>query len=357
MEIRDVSRDAWTLAQQDCWDWLPSLPDGTLDAVVTDPPYHIGTAATNAIMPWDRGDIAFDPTFWAEVRRATAKGGHLAAFGHPRISHRLATAIEDAGWVLTEPIYWAHAHIIRKHSHALTPGATPIVVARNRGRAGYAGIESATMATGSIAKTLVLSHAQGCEQVGWSVKTQQAALTAGEVRTHYKAYVKPHERRRIENGRLVAPVWSCVDGCPVGEIESQQKGASAYFHVLPIDDDERNDTAVFYAPRPAGKSLAVSNGTRHPTQKPLSLMTFLVRLLSTEGQLVGDPFAGSATTGVAALQSGRRFAGCERDPEFHRLAEKRLSESDGVCLGAGACSVPTFGDLVGRLFDPDSLSC
>lgn len=64
---------------------------------------------------------------------------------------------------------------------------------------------------------------------------------------------------------------------------------------------------------------------KHPTQKPLALVDRCLKASTNEGDLVIDPFAGSASTGVAALRLGRRFLGCEREPEFVRLATDRLS--------------------------------
>lgn len=63
----------------------------------------------------------------------------------------------------------------------------------------------------------------------------------------------------------------------------------------------------------------------HPTQKPLALMEALVRDFTDPGDLILDPFAGSGTTGVAAIRLGRRFVGWERDPKYHAIATKRLS--------------------------------
>lgn len=64
--------------------------------------------------------------------------------------------------------------------------------------------------------------------------------------------------------------------------------------------------------------------TPHPTQKPLALMGEHVTVHTKPGDLILDPFAGSGTTGVAALKEGRRFVGCELDPNYHALAAKRL---------------------------------
>lgn len=63
----------------------------------------------------------------------------------------------------------------------------------------------------------------------------------------------------------------------------------------------------------------------HPTQKPLALMLALVRDFTDPGDLILDPFAGSGTTGVAAIRLGRRFIGWERDPKYHAIAVKRLT--------------------------------
>jgi len=65
---------------------------------------------------------------------------------------------------------------------------------------------------------------------------------------------------------------------------------------------------------------------KHPTQKPVSLVARCLRVSTNSGDLIVDPFAGSGTTGVAALQLGRNFQGCEREEEYVRLAAKRLSQ-------------------------------
>ena len=64
---------------------------------------------------------------------------------------------------------------------------------------------------------------------------------------------------------------------------------------------------------------------KHPTQKPLDLLERIILASTNEGDLILDPFMGSATTGVAALKLGRKFVGIEKEKEFVELAEKRLS--------------------------------
>jgi site-specific DNA-methyltransferase (adenine-specific) len=64
-----------------------------------------------------------------------------------------------------------------------------------------------------------------------------------------------------------------------------------------------------------------------PTQKPLALVKSLVSDFTTPGETILDPFSGSGTTGVAAVQMGRRFVGCEMDPERFGIACKRLEDA------------------------------
>ena len=64
---------------------------------------------------------------------------------------------------------------------------------------------------------------------------------------------------------------------------------------------------------------------KHPTQKPIALVARCLRASTSLGDLVVDPFAGSGTTGIAALQLGRSFLGCEREEKYVRIAMKRLS--------------------------------
>jgi site-specific DNA-methyltransferase (adenine-specific) len=65
----------------------------------------------------------------------------------------------------------------------------------------------------------------------------------------------------------------------------------------------------------------------HPAQKPLELMRWCVELISSIGDTIFDPFMGSGTTGVACMQLGRNFIGCEIDPGYFAIAQKRISEA------------------------------
>src|SRR5690606_10754333 len=87
------SDDTVQLYLGDSLNILPTLPDGSVDAIVCDPPYEIGIAGRD----WDRTGIAYNVDLWRECLRVLKPGGHLLSFGSPRTYHRMACAIEDAG--------------------------------------------------------------------------------------------------------------------------------------------------------------------------------------------------------------------------------------------------------------------
>ena len=86
----------------DCREVLKSLPDNSVDSVVTDPPYELGFMGKS----WDSSGIAYDVTVWEECLRVLKPGGHVLAFGGSRTFHRLAVAVEDAGFEIRDNIAW-----------------------------------------------------------------------------------------------------------------------------------------------------------------------------------------------------------------------------------------------------------
>lgn len=94
--------DLVTLYHGDCLDVLRALPDASVDAVVTDPPYGLGFMGKE----WD--DLPPGLPFAAECLRVLKPGGHLLAFGGTRTWHRLACAVEDAGFEVRDSIAWLY---------------------------------------------------------------------------------------------------------------------------------------------------------------------------------------------------------------------------------------------------------
>jgi len=136
-----------TLHAGDCREVIRTLPDNSVDSVVTDPPYALvsiakrfgaeGAAPAKAGVyargaagfmgkKWDTGEAAFAYEFWTEVLRVLKPGGHVLAFGGTRTYHRLACAIEDAGFEIRDQIGWAYGAGFPK-SHNVGKGVLKMI--------------------------------------------------------------------------------------------------------------------------------------------------------------------------------------------------------------------------------------
>jgi DNA modification methylase len=96
---------------------LPTLAENSVDAIVTDPPYELGFMGKS----WDASGVAFDPATWREALRVLKPGGHLIAFSGSRTYHRMAVAIEDAGFEIRDQIMWIYGSGFPK-SHNVSKG-------------------------------------------------------------------------------------------------------------------------------------------------------------------------------------------------------------------------------------------
>ena len=83
---------------------LESLEENSISSIVTDPPYELGFMGKS----WDSTGIANDVEFWKECLRVLKPGGHLLAFSGTRTYHRMASAIEDAGFEVRDMIEWVY---------------------------------------------------------------------------------------------------------------------------------------------------------------------------------------------------------------------------------------------------------
>jgi site-specific DNA-methyltransferase (adenine-specific) len=124
-------------------DVLPTLPDNSVDSIVTDPPYELGFMGKS----WDNSGIAYSVELWTECMRVLKPGGHLLAFGGSRTWHRLAVAIEDAGFEMRDSIAWLYGSGFPKSldvSKAIdkAAGAEREVIGSKAGQPGYSLAES-----------------------------------------------------------------------------------------------------------------------------------------------------------------------------------------------------------------------
>jgi site-specific DNA-methyltransferase (adenine-specific) len=118
----------------------------------------------------------------------------------------------------------------------------------------------------------------------------------------------------------------------------------------PLDEHKFNTRPpdVFDSRRIPQKDLV------HPTQKPVALIKWLIEANANQNEVVFDPFMGVGTTGVAALELGLSFVGCEIDTEYFEIAEKRITQaslqqglfnSTNNHIRQNAVTQPTFEDF------------
>jgi site-specific DNA-methyltransferase (adenine-specific) len=406
---------------------MANLPDNHFDAVVTDPPYHFtsivkrfgkeGAApaqfgtdgafarASRGFMgkEWDGGDIAFRPETWAEALRIMKPGAHLVAFGAPKNYHRLACAIEDAGFEIRDSLMWVFgtgfpkSHNISKSIDKAAGAEREVVGIRNDGRG-----RSSQKIDNHGAGDTGIGHADGSKQVygetapatdaakqwdGWGTSLKPAFepivlarkplsektvaanvlrwgtgalnIDATRVETNPEVddprlggkgswktdkaaknvYEGGYAGKEIASSSLGRwPANLCHDGSQMvldlfphtksgrgngnasvgeeGDITPLRRG-----NLISRSDD--GSAARFYYSAKASKTDRA--GSKHPTVKPVSLMQWLVRLVTPPNGTVLDLFAGSGTTGQAAINEGFNAILIERELEYINDIKNRLS--------------------------------
>lgn len=329
----------WELLHADCRQVMANMGDETVDAVVCDPPYHLtsivkrfgpgqapqqfGTdgayaRAARGFMgqTWDGGDIAFDPSLWAEVLRVLKPGGHLVAFSGTRTYHRMAVAIEDAGFEIRDMLEWLYGSGFPKgglddegRGPALKPAHEPMCLARKSFRGSAAGCVEAN-GTG-----LLNIDACRIEGEAWS---RPASNAVGGV---YGDFANDTARTN-DRGRFPANVVH--DGSPEVVAQFPAEAGSTF-------QGDSGSAARFYYCAKASKRdrnegcEALPDGNIHPTVKPTDLMRWICRLVTPPGGFVFDPFAGSGSTGKAAMLEGLRFIGAEMTAEYVPIARARIA--------------------------------
>lgn len=299
---------AWGLIEGDALMILVKLPDHSVDAIIADPPYCLGFRGE----AWDGTDIqraagdglsaneAFQrwTTAWAmQCRRVLKPGGHMVSFGAPRTFHRLASGIEDGGLEVRDTLMWLYATGVPKSRRLpggrgtnLKPAYEPILLAR-------------APLDGSVQET------NDCWGTGG---LNIDATRIGEQR-YWPANV----------------TFSHAPDCPAGLIDAGSDGPSRLLFCAKTSHEER-EAGCEQLP---GRQLQIYNGryrarparNSHPTVKPVSLMRWLVRLVTPPGGMVLDPFTGSGSTGVATVMEERTFLGIEREGEYVDIACARLT--------------------------------
>jgi site-specific DNA-methyltransferase (adenine-specific) len=336
-----------TLLRGDCLELLPTLEEGSIDSCVTDPPYHLTSIAyargAKGFMgkQWDGGDIAFRPELWAEVLRVLKPGAHLLAFSGTRTYHRMACAIEDAGFEIRDQIGWCYGSGFPKSHNigngwgsALKPAWEPIVLARK------------PLSESSIAAN-VLKHGTGGINVdGCRISTAEDTrrnATGGDNGLCGSSTFKIRDRRADEkpmaDGRWPANLIhdgseEVVRGFPEagggfgvrGESPNWGPAHKGGGTMEVVGFGDSGSAARFFYTAKADSDDRL--GSKHPTVKPVDLIRYLTRLVTPPNGTVLDPFAGTGTTGEASFYEGFQAVLIEREEEYQADIVRRM----GLCL-------------------------
>ena len=343
----------------DCLDVMANMPDNHFDAIVKRfgkegaAPAQFGAdgafaRASRGFMgkEWDGGDIAFRPETWAEALRIMKPGAHLVAFGAPKNYHRLACAIEDAGFEIRDSIFWCFGSGFPKSHNldgdwkgwgtALKPAYEPIVLARKP--LSEKTVAANVLRWGTGALNIDACRIEGVKGVPASPCQQDskiygkgASLTKGDT-----AGFDPNAGRW--------PANLCHDGSQgvldlfphtkSGTISpdnvrttsktknayGERKAPSEYF-----PGDEGSAARFFYCPKASKQDRA---GSKHPTVKPINLMRWLIRMVTPPNGIILDPFGGSGTTGEAAMCEGISAILIEREAEYISDIKRRIEAAE-----------------------------
>jgi hypothetical protein len=323
----------WRVEQGDCRDIMRGLDANSVDAIVSDPPYGLAFMGKE----WDHGVPGVD--FWTEALRVAKPGTHLLAFGGTRTFHRLAVAIEDAGWDIRDCVMWVYGSGFPKSHNlkdewqgwgtALKPAWEPIIVARKP-------------LIGTVAEN-VLTHGTGALNIdGCRIGTGDDRVNGGASGDSAIWNGASERTQRPIGGRWPANVIHDGSEDVVAEFPNagggfgvRGKGGQTYADGKGFANtlgetgqtvgygDSGSAARFFYCAKTSKAERG--EGNNHPTVKPIALMRYLCRLVTPPGGLVLDPFNGSGSTGCAAVLEGFDYLGCELDEHYVNISRARIA--------------------------------
>ena len=268
---------------------MKQMETNSVDACITDPPYGMEIAGVG----WDHNVPPVDT--WREVYRVLKPGAFVLSFCAPEFYHRMAVAVEDAGFRPLDMVVWMVTTKMAK-ANRLKPAHEPIFVAQ-KPLDGSIKANFEKWGCGQINTTTTRVPWDGKPPTGWIKGGTQRRAFGGDVAKASEQAVKETE-----------------DANPNGRYPSNIIG---HF-------DEPEHQKYFYAPRATRKERGEYND--HPTPKPIALMRYLTRVYAPTGGLVLDPFMGSGSTGIASLQEGRRFVGIDMTQHYVDISQRRIQD-------------------------------
>lgn len=347
----------------DCKQFAVSFSPHTVDAIVTDPPYGLEFMGKE----WDslagehwRTDVTPDKTgrgSWLGSGKPTPRyghngaamqewfhahfsallptvkpGGYLAAFGGSRTQHRLACAIEDAGWEIRDCILWLYGTGFPKGKGCLKPAYEPIILARRPGpKVLPLGIDECRVAVADDDNIFAKNpHTvnKGSNKIYGAFRQDGSCPEYDPTAGRYPANILHDGSDEVLEafaafGEKSSGAW---DGKRTQPKTKNTFGEFALRDEKPKAGDSGTAARFFYCAK-ASKSDR-GEGNTHPTVKPTDLMRWLVRLVCPVVGTVLDPFAGSGTTGKACQEEGRKCLLIEQDAGYVEIIKKRLWPKD-----------------------------
>lgn len=377
------------------------LPENSVDSIVTDPPAGINFMGKG----WDshKGGrdkwISWLADLLASAFRALKPGGYGLIWAIPRTSHWTATAAEDAGFEIRDihhhifgtgfpkSLTSKSAEIPEWAGTALKPSVEHWILVRKpiegtvaecyakygtgvlnidgcridgRERTDY-GLANSTrsqgVAYGAPSASADFDASEGRWPAHLSLDEHAAALLDEQSGTLTSGAHSTEHARSSRGGNGVT--HGAMQGVTGPVVASSKGGASRFFYVAKGARKEKDAGLDHLAPRTGGEATGRADdsaGTKnpragagrtggarnfHPTVKSVALMQWLVRLVTPPGGIVLDPFAGSGTTGVAALGEGMSFIGCEQggeDDEYLPILVGRIRHALGY-TGPGDATI------------------
>jgi len=282
----------YKLIQGDCLVSLREMDENSIDNCITDPPYGMG------MEHWDHAVPTTE--IWQEVSRVLKPGGFCLSFCSPQLYHRMATAVEDAGFDIKDQIMWMITTKMPKKNR-LKPAHEPIVVAQKPFK-GSIKANFEEWGVGQIDTDTTRVPWEGKPPTGW-VKGGMQRRTFGK------------------DGKTTGTQeeFGKEDANPAGRYPSNI-----------IGEVQEEHQKYFYAPRVTRKERGEYNN--HPTPKPISLMAYLVKIYCPLATTVLDPFCGSGSTGIGAVLEGRNFIGIDLEENYIEIARRRIDDHCGYLL-------------------------
>ncbi|MHA3724229.1 DNA-methyltransferase [Leucobacter sp. HY1910] len=341
----------------DCLELMRTLPDRSIDAVVTDPPYGLAKITRKmteaAVTQWVSGNRAFipdgrgfggaswdrfvpPPAVWDECLRVLKPGGFLLSFAGTRTQDLMGLSLRLAGFEVRDEIGWCYVQSFPKTMNlelaaqkqgldrpaygtlgtALKPAHEPILVCQKPvegtvvGNLEAWGTGALSIDEARIPTSDKLGGGSMSEGKQMSGAWKRPWMDSDDGRAAARARTARSVAKAEELGRYPA---NLIFDEPSGALLDQEAG--------------RPISKMFFAAKPEKSEKPYVEGRTHETVKPLALMEYLVKLVTPAGGTVLDPFAGSGTTAEAALRTGRNGVVCEREEDFLPLIKQRIARA------------------------------